>query len=144
MTQRPQLFAEITAFDNPPSTLQSELLPIRYAHYRTPTICNNCGARHTDSVTFLVTAHPKRVDVGRLVRVVEFQMNLPRTVHTIPEQHLPACTECFDRPIDLSHLPPPIEAPAWADAVQRATERAAKEAARNAPKPRTAPTIEDI
>lgn len=144
-------FAEISAFEPPEHTgLQEELIPLRYAAYRCPTLCVNCGARQTESKLFLVLGHTRRVDVAKMTIVNKFAMNLPITTHDLALREIPACFMCFDDsaghdPPDLSMFPCPAEAPAWAEAVARAVERDAKATAKAEGKPtKPTPTIDDI
>lgn len=154
MTPNRSPFTEITAFEPPEHTgLQEELIPLRYAAYRCPTLCLNCGERSTESKLFLVLGHTRRVDVAKMTIVNRFAMNLPITTHDLALREIPACFMCYDdtrghEAPDLSMFPAPAEHAAWQDAVARAVERDAKATARAEGKPATTtkpkPTIDDI
>ncbi len=143
-------FAAITAFEPAePSSLQEELIPLKYAAYRCPTVCVNCQTRQTESKLFLVLGHLRRVDVAKMTVVNKFTMNLPIEVRDLALRELPACFMCYDDsadmdPPDLSHLPEPANESHWQDAVARARAKADKDRERSFATGKARPTVADI
>jgi len=85
-------------------------IPLSYVVHVSQQRCSRCGSEQSNSLAYAHNSIPARAGqraVSHLVPVDRFRYNVPVKVLRLAPRTTPACAECVQENMDLSHLPKP-------------------------------------